>query len=353
MHDDNPGDNPTEQHWGIDLRSLDAVVSERLGADGLRRELMGGGLSQTTLRYVGDIPAWGDSVIVRIPPLHGPLEPYSASGEAALGNWLAAQGIPVPRVIASAAHEPRIGRGYLISETVDGYVVRDGAPGLDDAAKQAMAHAYVDQLVALHRLADAARPAETLDWAPPKTASGVVERWTRSLRETSLVLPDFHVFLSDWLTRRMPDEDSTPTVVHGDYRLGNVMWSDAQTIAAVLDWEEAGAGDPYFDLGWTLMGTVGPDDLMMGILPRHEFLRMYAEKTGRPIDEDRLIWWEVAAGWSRICMEAKAIALLASGHYSDVRPLLSSYINRRLSIVLLEKIRAFEGSAVSLPAAIS
>ena len=75
MHDDNPGDNPTEQHWGIDLRSLDAVVSERLGADGLRRELMGGGLSQTTLRYVGDIPAWGDSVIVRIPPLHGPLEP--------------------------------------------------------------------------------------------------------------------------------------------------------------------------------------------------------------------------------------------------------------------------------------
>jgi len=357
MHTDTPADNPdnnrTEQHWGIDLRSLDAVVSECLGADGLHRELMGGGLSQTTLRYVGDIPAWGDSVIVRIPPLHGPLEPYSASGEAALGHWLATQGIPVPRVIASAAHEPRIGRGYLISETVDGHVVRDGAPGLDDATKTAMAGVYVDQLVALHRLADAPGAADALNWAPPKTAAGVVDRWTRSLRETTLVLPDFHVFLTDWLIRRMPSEDSAHTVVHGDYRLGNVMWSDSHTIAAVLDWEEAGAGDPYFDLGWTLMGTVAPDDLMMGILPRDEFLRMYAEKTGRPIDEDRLIWWEVAAGWSRICMESKAIALLASGHYSDLRPLLSSYINRRLSIVLLEKIRAFEGSAAAIPAAIS
>ncbi|MGE2836877.1 phosphotransferase family protein [Mycobacterium sp. SMC-4] len=344
MHDDT-----TEQHWGIDLHALDAVVAECLGVEDLRRELMGGGLSQTTLRYVGNIPAWADSVIVRIPPLHGPLEPYSASGEAALGNWLATQGIAVPRVIASAAHEPRIGRGYLISETVDGHVVRDGAPGLDDATKKAMAQAYIDQLVALHQLVDAPRPHEVLDWAPPKTPAGVVDRWTRSVQETSLQLPDFHVFLTDWLIARMPDEDDRPTIVHGDYRLGNVMWTDTHTIAAVLDWEEAGAGDPYFDLGWTLMGTVRPDDLMMGLLPRDEFLRMYAEKSGRPIDQDRLIWWEVAAGWSRICMEAKAIALLASGHYSDVRPLLSSYINRRLSIVLLEKIHAFEGSAASIP----
>lgn len=95
------------------------------------------------------------------------------------------------------------------------------------------------------------------------------------------------------------------------------------------------------------MGTVRPDDLMMGVLRRDEFLRLYAEKTGRPIDERRLTWWEVAAGWSRICMEAKAIALLAGGYYSDLRPLLSCYINRRLSIVLLEKIRAFEGSSTS------
>ncbi|BBZ00766.1 hypothetical protein MCHIJ_02030 [Mycolicibacterium chitae] len=340
MHDG----SPQEQHWGIDLHALDQVVSEALRSVGLQRELLGGGLSQTTLRYTGDLPAWGGSVIVRIPPLHGPLEPYSAAGEAALAQWLVQQGIPTPRVIASAAHEPRIGRGYLISEMIDGYVVGDGAPGLDTATKAAMAEAYVNQLVSLHRLADTPRPPEALDWAPTKTAAGVVERWTRSLAETSLVLPDFHTFLTDWLVRRMPSTDAAPTVVHGDYRLGNVMWSDPNTIAAVLDWEEAGAGDPYFDLGWTLMGTVAPEDLMMGVLRRDEFLRQYAEKTGTAIDEERLIWWEVAAGWSRLCMEAKAIALLTSGHYSDVRPLLSSYINRRLSIVLLEKVRAFEGS---------
>lgn len=340
-------DNPAEQHWGIDLAALDAVVSERLGTDNLRRELLGGGLSQSTFRYVGDLPEWGGAAIVRIPPQHGPLEPYSASGEAALAIWLGTQGVPVPRVIASAEYEPRIGRGYLMSDMIDGYVVPDGAPGLDAPTKAAMAGAYVDQLVGLHRLADRPRSAAAFDWAPPKTAAGVVERWVRSLRETTLTLPDFHVFLTDWLVLRMPQDDGELTVVHGDYRLGNVMWSGPQTVAAVLDWEEAGAGDPYFDLGWTLMGTVRPDDLMMGVLRRDEFLRLYAEKTGRPIDERRLTWWEVAAGWSRICMEAKAIALLAGGYYSDLRPLLSCYINRRLSIVLLEKIRAFEGSSTS------
>ncbi len=346
-------DNPAEQHWGIDLRSLDSVVSERLGTDGLRRELLSGGLSQITFRYVGDLPSWGGSVIVRIPPLHGPLEPYSASGEAALSDWLVGQGIPVPNVIASAAYDPRIARGYMIVEMVDGYVVRDGAAGIDDATKATMAEAYVEQLVALHRLTERPPSAEVLDWAPSKTASGVVERWTRSLRETTLTLPDFHVFLTDWLVRRMPDEDNTATVVHGDYRLGNVMWSDPSTVSAVLDWEEAGAGDPYFDLGWTLMGTVHPDDLMMGLLRRDQFLQQYAAKMSHPIDEDRLTWWEVAAGWSRLCMEAKAIALLASNHYSDLRPLLSCYINRRLSIVLLEKIRAFEGQKTSAPAVIA
>lgn len=338
MHDH---DDPAEQHWGIDLRSLDDLVAERLNTDGLRRELLGGGLSQITFRYTGDLPEWGGSVIVRIPPLHGPLEPYSAAGEAALGTWLRSQGIPVPKVISSAEHEPRIGRGYLIAEMIDGYVVRDGAPGIDDSTKAVMADTYVDQLVALHRLTGR-RPEEALGWAPPKTAVGVIERWTKSLQETTLVLPDFHVFLTDWLVRRMPSEGNSDNAVHGDYRLGNVMWTDPQTLAAVLDWEEAGAGDPYFDLGWTLMGTVAPGDLMMGVLRRDEFLRQYATKTGRDIDEDRLIWWEVAAGWSRLCMEAKAIALLASGHYSDLRPMLSSYLNRRLSIVLLEKIRAFE-----------
>jgi aminoglycoside phosphotransferase (APT) family kinase protein len=344
-------ENPTtaDQHWGINLRALDDIVAERLQTPQLRRELLGGGLSQITFRYTGDLPTWGGSVIVRIPPLHGPLEPYSSPGEAALMNWLRTQDVSVPRVIAWSDSDPRIGRAFLISEMVDGYVVNDGAPGLDEATKTSMANAYVDQLVALHQLSDVPRPPEALDWAPVKSAAGVIARWTQSLTETTLTLPDFHVFLTDWLVRRMPEEDNPTTVVHGDYRLGNVMWSDAQTIAAVLDWEEAGAGDPYFDLGWTLMGTERPDDLMMGVLRRDEFLRQYAEKTGRPIDERRLIWWEVAAGWSRICMEAKAIALLASGHYSDLRPLLSCYINRRLSIVLLEKIRAFEGRSIPAP----
>lgn len=342
------GSTTVEQHWGIDLEALDKAVASALGVrnGSLRRDLLGGGLSQTTFRYTGQIPEWNDTVIARVPPLHGPLAPYSPTGEAALMRWLGSHDVPVPQVVHAEAHEPHVGRGFVVTAMVDGYVVRDGAPGQPTSVKTDMGAAYVDQLATLHNLSSEPRPDEVLSWAPAKTAHSVVERWTRTLGACEITMPDFHRFLTDWLVRRMPQSPEQTTVVHGDYRLGNVMWSGPAEVAAVLDWEEAGEGAAYFDLGWALMGTKDPHDLVMGIIERAAFLERYAATTGRPIDHELLTWWEVAAGWSRLCMEAKAISLLADGHYADLRPLLSSYLNRRLSVVLLEKIRDFEGRSV-------
>ncbi len=277
--------------------------------------------------------------------MHGPLAPYSPEGEAALLRWLARHDVDVPAVLHSSSGAGPLGRPFLISEEVRGDVVRDGARGYTDEDKRLLAHAYTAALAGFHALSDAERAPDVLDWAPRKDPGGVLERWTRSLDETDLVLPDFHKFLADWLVARMP-ESGDATVIHGDYRLGNVLWRRPGEIAAILDWEEAGEGDPYFDLGWTLMGTDNPDDSMMGVLSRREFLALYAELSGVEIDHERLLWWEIAAGWSRLCMEAKAISLIGEGHYFDLRPLLSTYLNRRLSIILLEKIQRHEGSRI-------
>lgn len=339
-------DLTTDEHGGIDLQVLDQQVRAAFGlpADAaVRRQLLGGGLSQTTIRYRFDSKAPHSSVIVRIPPVYGPLAPYSPEGEAALLRWLAGHGVVVPAVLHSSPADGPLGRAFLVSEEVSGDVVRDGARGYTDDDKRLLAQAYTEALVGFHALTGAERSADVLDWAPRKDPGGVLQRWTRSLDETDLVLPDFHKFLYDWLVARMPASGET-TVVHGDYRLGNVLWRRPGHIAAILDWEEAGEGDPYFDLGWTLMGTDAPEDSMMGVLSRREFLALYAESSGTEIDHERLLWWEVAAGWSRLCMEAKAISLIGEGHYLDLRPLLSTYLNRRLSIVLLEKIQRHEGS---------
>ncbi|MGY4103640.1 phosphotransferase family protein [Nocardia sp. R16R-3T] len=341
-------DLTTDEHGGIDLQVLDQQVLAAfdLPATALaRRELLGGGLSQTTIRYRFTPAAPHTSVIVRIPPVHGPLAPYSPEGEAALMRWLGGHGVAVPTVLHSSPADGPLGRAFLISEEVSGDVVRDGALGYADEDKRALAQAYTTALVGFHGLSETPRSAEVLGWAPRKDPEGVIDRWTRSLAETELTLPDFHQFLTDWLVARMPTADGV-TVVHGDYRLGNVLWHRPSDMAAILDWEEAGEGDPYFDLGWTLMGTDAPGDSMMGVLSRRDFLALYEKLSGTEIDHERLLWWEVAAGWSRLCMEAKAIALIGEGHYFDLRPLLSTYLNRRLSINLLEKIQRHEGTRI-------
>ncbi|WP_040801030.1 phosphotransferase family protein [Nocardia higoensis] len=330
-----------EHHAGIDLRALDAGLATILSVSesGLRRSLLSGGLSQTTFRYDTDA---GTSVIVRIPPAAGPLEPYDPVGEAALLTWLGERGIAVPAVVHVEPGADMIGRPFVVTELVRGHVVQDGAHGYGATDRMELARAYVEQLAAVHRVHHESKPASVLAWAPEKTPDGVLGRWNAALRSAALDLPGYHRFLTDWLLERAPADTESGAVVHGDYRLANVMLGAGNRVVAVLDWEEAGSGDPYFDLAWTLQGADGPDDPVMGLAPRAWFLERYGELTGRTVDPARLAWWEIAAGWSKLSMEAKAVALIRDGVYSDLRPLLSCYLNRRLSLRSLEKVRRYE-----------
>jgi aminoglycoside phosphotransferase (APT) family kinase protein len=342
---------------GVDLDRLDAFVARALGsAAPLERRLLSGGLSQTTLRY--DRADGGPSAIVRIPPVEGPLEPYSAEVEAAVLSELAQSGQSVPPVLFVDDGADVVGRPFLATALVAGEVVQDGAAGVPDARRTAMGAAYLDALVRIHRLPtdDAAawtRLQAALAGWPRKTPTGVLERWEQGL--AGLTIPTYHAFIGAWLRRRMPT-DPASTLVHGDYRLANMLWSAEGRITAVLDWEEAAVGDAYSDLAWTLMGTANDADLVMGVLPRHAFLTGYAQRTGEAIDEQRLAWWEIAAGWAKLCMETRAIAMIAKGTYLDLRPLLWGYLNRRIAVPLLEKIERYEATRdaagpVSAPAA--
>lgn len=332
-----------EQHAGIDLGALDAGLAKILSVplSGLRRSLLSGGLSQTTFRY--DTGA-GRAVVVRIPPVEGPLEPYDPVGEAALLTWLGERGIAVPAVLHVEPGAEVIGRPFVVTELVEGQVVQDGAHGYAAADRMELARGYVEQLAAVHRVHHESSPGTVLAWAPEKTPAGVLGRWTAALRSAALDLPGYHRFLTEWLVERAPVDSEAGAVVHGDYRLANVMLGSGNRVVAVLDWEEAGLGDPYFDLAWTLQGADGPDDLVMGLAPRAWFLDRYAELTGHTVDPARLAWWEIAAGWSKLSMEAKAVALIRDGVYRDLRPLLSCYLNRRLSLRSLEKVRRYEAT---------
>jgi aminoglycoside phosphotransferase (APT) family kinase protein len=120
-------------------------------------------------------------------------------------------------------------------------------------------------------------------------------------------LPD-HDWLVVWLQDNLPPDDQAPAVVHGDFKLDNVLVDPAtSTVTAILDWEMGTVGDPLADLGYLLaMSTRPGEDSVFAQLagtvtaeagfPSHEdWIATYAGLTGR--DVSRLPYYSVLAGW--------------------------------------------------------
>jgi aminoglycoside phosphotransferase (APT) family kinase protein len=108
-----------------------------------------------------------------------------------------------------------------------------------------------------------------------------------------------------WLDDHRPTPGGRVALVHGDFRLGNVI-VDERGLAAVIDWELAHLGDPLEDLGWVCSPAwrFGSRLPVAGVGERAELLGAYATVTGVDVDPDDLLWWEVFAilRWGVICI---------------------------------------------------
>ncbi len=120
-----------------------------------------------------------------------------------------------------------------------------------------------------------------------------------------------------WLEDHRPHPVAEPAVVHGDFRLGNLV-VDASGLAAVLDWELAHRGDPIEDLGWFCVRAwrFGSPRPVAGLGEYDELVAAYEDAGGDPVDRHALRWWEVLGTlrWGAICM------LQASVHLSGASP---------------------------------
>lgn len=137
-----------------------------------------------------------------------------------------------------------------------------------------------------------------------------------------------------YLAERIP-EPTGICLVHGDYRLGNVMFGP-EGLRAVLDWELAHWGDPLEDLGWLTVRAwrFGHDDLpVAGCGTRDELYAGYESAGGRPVDRDRVHWWEVFGN-----LRWGIITLGQAMHFVDgaSRDLEKGAIGRRASEVEAE-----------------
>jgi aminoglycoside phosphotransferase (APT) family kinase protein len=251
--------------------------------------------------------------IVRRPP-RPPLPPsaHDVLREARLLTALADTPVRAPRVLATCPDESVIGAPFYVMERIHGHVITSEMPALLDTPRERarVASELIDGLVELHAvdwlavgLEGFGRPTGYLE----RQLRRFVGLWevnrTREVPEVERV--------GAWLAANMP-ESGPATIVHGDYRLGNVMFADEAParLAAILDWEMATIGDPLADLGYmcTLWVEAGDESRgkfeltgvtrLEGFPTRSEIVTAYEERSGRSMRDIR--WYMTLALWKSI-----------------------------------------------------
>ena len=264
----------------------------------------GGGSNFSFLIQRGD-----ERYVLRRPP-RPPLPPsaHDMVREARLQLALAPHGIRLPPILAICDDEAVIGVPFYVMRFLHGHVVSDTLPpGLEDpAARRRLGEELVDALVAIHA-ADVRDPA----LAAFARAGSYLERqvrrftqlWEINATRDLPTVAEVAGRLAVELPEPLPD-----TVVHGDYRLGNLMVDRDRPdrVQAVLDWEMGAIGDPRADLGYLLATYAEPggDPSPLGVSPvtaldgfptRTQLVARYEERSGRAVGP--LGWFEALALW--------------------------------------------------------
>jgi aminoglycoside phosphotransferase (APT) family kinase protein len=288
------------------LRPLAAYLDGLgLGSGPVRAEKVGEGHSNFT--FVVERDGWRG--VLRRPP-RPPLPPsaHDMAREARVLRAIEGAGGRVPHVVAVCEDESILGVPFYVMDFADGHVVASRIPPPLDtpAERRRMAEELIDTLAEIHAVDWRAAGLE--GFGKPE---GYNERQVRrfaGLWEVNKTreLPRV-VEVGAWLAQNVPPQ-AEATVVHGDYRLGNVMFArDAPArIVAVMDWELSTIGDPLADLGY-LVATYsepGAEPNVMhlttvtqaeGFPSRAELAARYAGRSGRSVSS--LAWYEALALW--------------------------------------------------------
>ena len=275
------------------------------------------GSGEPTVKVLGDghsnatytVAREGATVVLRRPPR--PPYPKSAHDvlrEARLLRALGTTVARVPQVLAACDDESIIGAPFYISEMVDGTVFTLDTPAeLDNPEQhQRIADEMIDGLVEVH----------SVDWRAAGLEgfgkpTGYLERQVRRFsglldeyRNREIAALDR---LTEWLRDNLPASPEA-TIVHGDYRLGNVMYAHGAParMIAIFDWEMATIGDPLADLGYMCAMWAEPGDpegllklsratTRPGYPGRRDLAERYAERSGRSVAE--ITWYTTLALW--------------------------------------------------------
>jgi aminoglycoside phosphotransferase (APT) family kinase protein len=235
-----------------------------------------GGQSNPTYRL--DTP--GRAYVLRRKPF-GPILPsaHAVDREYTVIAGLHPTGFPVPRPYGLCEDPGVIGAAFYVMEMVEGRTIWDGSmPGATRADRRAHYDAMVDTLAALHNTDHVAAGLGAYG-KPGNYFERQVGRWTKQYRAAETERMNSVERLIDWLPRTLPEQTRT-SIVHGDYRIDNMIFAPAEPrVIAVLDWELSTLGDPLADFSYLLMSWVTEPEGRSGVLG------MTGDETGIPTIE--------------------------------------------------------------------
>lgn len=323
----------------VDPQALEQFLTHALPGDGeldVRRH-QAGHSNETFFVARGDV-RW----VLRRPP-NGAFLPsaHDVKREHTVLAGLAATAVRVPRAVLMCEDESVIGVPFYLMERVDGVVIRDELPAwLTDEHRGSVGSELVDALVELHAVDPTACGLEGFG-RPTGYLERQLRRWKGQMELTlpfTRPLPDLES-IGAWLEEHRPQRSET-TLVHGDYKLDNVVFADGPPprLVAILDWEMSTLGDPLADLGWMVSFWREPGEpaaasdaaqtkaraaasdaaqtdvfsrtsrvtALPGFQSRADLVDRYAAATGRDVSE--LKWYTVLAVWK--------LAILLEGSYA-------------------------------------
>lgn len=297
------------------------------------------------------------TLVAKRPPEDGPLAPYDVTKEVAIAGALARGGLPGPVVVAHAGGPTVGGRPVMVMEFAEGEIpslrsIEQWALWQDPERRRSAGDALVELLARLHRLdwrttsglaelfdgdlGAAGHVGAAIDHRMGKLDKAVTPRWA-----ASPVLRDGWLWLHDNVPPLGPE---ATVLVHGDFRVGNVVWQDDRPVA-LLDWERATLGDPLCDLGFFCMPMARSrrPELMGMLLTVDELETAWRRATGVALDRRRLHYYLVYWQWIELSQVTYGISYLLDRAPDGYTTSLTSYpLLSSGAVEMIELIERYE-----------
>jgi len=290
------GTKPVADQHAFDTGALQAYLQAHLeGFEGpLTVEQFKGGQSNPTYKLLTPRTAY----VMRAKP--GPAAKLLPSAHAidrefTVMRALHPTGVPVPRMHLLCEDESVIGRAFYVMEFVAGRVLWDQSlPEMDKPGRAAIYDEMNRVMAALHQVDVKAAGLESYG-KPGNYFERQIGRWSKQyIASITEPIPEMDR-LMEWLPAHMPAsarDESQVSVVHGDYRLDNLVFHPSEPrVLAILDWELSTIGHPLADFSYHCMswhipasmsrGIGGLDIASLGIPSEKDYVRRYCERTGR------------------------------------------------------------------------